>query len=237
MFTTGEQTSSATATQAPAPIGEMNRMGEWLSERLTRGKKERFGEIVTVKRLGLDGIRCISLKLTNAEARMCEISENLHRAELKKLERDELVAEWIELAEKDISSQTATKLERGRPESGVNAAARELGIDKDDAHRAVKVASLSNEAKDAARDTGLDDNRSALLAAAREPTTQEQVAKVIEIAQSKAARKPADPFNDIEAKDVQVASLMSAWNKAGKEAREEFLRRIEAPVMDRKFGN
>lgn len=30
-----------------------------------------------------------------------------------------------------------------------------------------------------------------------------------------------------------VESLMSAWNKAGKEARDEFLSRIDTPVFDR----
>jgi hypothetical protein len=44
------------------------------------------------------------------------------------------VAEWIKITER-ISSQLATKMERGHPESGVNSAARELGIDKDDAHQ------------------------------------------------------------------------------------------------------
>ncbi len=32
---------------------------------------------------------------------------------------------------------------------------------------------------------------------------------------------------------VQVAALMSAWNKASAEARQEFLARIDVPVMDR----
>lgn len=32
---------------------------------------------------------------------------------------------------------------------------------------------------------------------------------------------------------VQVAALMSAWNKASAEARQEFLDRIETPVFDR----
>ena len=45
-------------------------------------------------------------------------------------------------------------------------------------------------------------------------------------------KKPADALNEIEIKDKQVAALMSAWNKAGKEAREEFLRRIDSPLMD-----
>jgi len=53
------------------------------------------------------------------------------------------VAQWVERAEK-VSSQVATKIDRDRPESGVNAAAGELGLEKEDAYRAVKVASLSD---------------------------------------------------------------------------------------------
>jgi hypothetical protein len=64
------------------------------------------------------------------------------------LERSEHIAEWVRLAEKQ-SLQVATK--GHRPESGVNKAARELGIEQTDAHRSVKVAGLTDEAKDAAR--------------------------------------------------------------------------------------
>ncbi|GLK71276.1 hypothetical protein GCM10017643_13910 [Ancylobacter dichloromethanicus] len=99
-----------------------------------------------------------------------EISENLHRAELTKLERDEQISRWVELIElKRISRQPDEKIERGRPESGVAAASRELGISEPDARRAVNVASLSDEAKEAAREHGLDDNRTALLEAAKAP--------------------------------------------------------------------
>jgi hypothetical protein len=56
---------------------------------------------------------------------------------------------------------------RGRPTGGINAASRELGISKPDANRAMKVASLKPEAKEAARKSGLDKNRTALLSAAR----------------------------------------------------------------------
>lgn len=74
-------------------------------------------------------------------ARKWEISENLHRADLTKLERDEQAAEWIRLtevqaAEAGLSSQVVTKVDglgrvnAHRPESGINAAARELGINR-----------------------------------------------------------------------------------------------------------
>ena len=84
-----------------------------------------------------------------------EISENLHRAELTALERDNLVAEWA-------------KPQGGRPESGIRLAARQLPVSGDTEKarehqiaRALKVASLSPEAQEVAREVGLDDNRSA----------------------------------------------------------------------------
>ncbi len=42
--------------------------------------------------------------------------------------------------------------------SGVRQASRELGVSEPDARRALKVASLTDEAKQAAIDVGLDDN-------------------------------------------------------------------------------
>jgi hypothetical protein len=89
-------------------------------------------------------VRAVVSSFTNTEARQWEIAENLHRAELSKLERDDLVAEWVKLAESDASqSETHQKRARQQP-GGINAAARELGIDKDDAYRAVDVASASS---------------------------------------------------------------------------------------------
>lgn len=51
--------------------------------------------------------------------------------------------------------------------------------------------------------------------------------------QTRAKVKIADaPLNDEAAQERQVAALMAAWNKASAEARQEFLARIETPVMD-----
>ncbi|WP_131311906.1 hypothetical protein [Siculibacillus lacustris] len=101
-------------------------------------------------------------------ARLWEIAENLHRAELTVLEHDEHVSEWVRLTEeREVSAQVAPKLPSvgvgrgvggGRPESGINAAVRELGIDRTGAQRAVKVASISEQAKAAAREAGRDED-------------------------------------------------------------------------------
>lgn len=194
--------------------------------------------IEAFKRLGREHIPATIVKMTNDDARLWEIAENLHRAELTKLERDENVAEWIKITDR-ILSQTAKEMSRGRgqPEGGVAAAARDLGVDKDDAHRAVKVASLSDEAKEAARKAHLDNNRSALLEAASKPTVAEQVAAIHQRRTSPRVVKLAkDPISDVEALEGQVAALMAAWNKASSDARHEFLARIDSPLMDKRWA-
>lgn len=124
--------------------------------------------LAAAKRLGWEKIECfVYYEGDEIDAQLWEIAENLHRAELTALERDEQVALWVKLNAGRVSSQVETKPQGGRPESGTRAAARELGIGKDDAHRAVKVAGLTDEAKEAAREVGLDDNRTALLAASK----------------------------------------------------------------------
>lgn len=124
------------------------------------------------RQLGWKEIDCVYMQGDETDARMWEIAENLHRAELTALERDEQIAEWVKLAskkEEEVSRQVDAKPRGGRPEGGTRAAARELGLSEPDARRATKVASLSPEAKEVARELGLDDNRSVLLAAAKAP--------------------------------------------------------------------
>lgn len=194
--------------------------------------------IEAYKKMDIEHIPATIVKMTNDDARLWEIAENLHRAELTKLERDDNIAEWIKITERQSNSQSGRMDGRGGRQPGVEAAARELGVERHDAHRAVKVASLSDEAKDAARETGLDDNRSALLEAASKPTVAEQVAEIHRrhTAGAKVIKIADDPLNDAEAAEKQVAALMSAWNKAGHVAREEFLCRIDRPLMDARYG-
>lgn len=181
------------------------------------------------KKLEREHIPSCIVSMTNAEARMWEIAENLHRAELTKLQRADNIAEWVQLCEeqraKDISAQVAPK--SGRPESGMNAASRELGIERTDVQRSVQIAGMSDEAKDAAHEAGIDDNQSKLLAVAKEEPSK-QVAKVIELA--------AAPLNHFETQEQWLAAMMRVWNKGSKEWREEFLSRIEQPVMDARHG-
>jgi ParB family chromosome partitioning protein len=139
--------------------------------------------IEAMRRLGWSWVTCLVLDLDDVDAELSEIAENLHRAELTVLQRDEQVARWIELTavKEDLPDSESKPVQpaqvsggRGN-KGGLSDAARELGIERTDAHRAIKVAALSPEAKAAAVETGLDDNRSALLEAAKEKEPEKQV--------------------------------------------------------------
>ena len=191
--------------------------------------------------LGLERIPANVVRWTDLDARMWEISENLHRAELTTIQRAEQVAEFVRLAkekrEADKPAQVA-QVSGGRGnEGGDSLAARELGIDREEVRRAQKIDAISDDAKEAAREAGLDNNQSALLSIAKEPV-ERQVERVAEI---KAAGRvndlpPVKEWEDVE--HEQRRSLLNAWNRASPNVRAWFRENIvDQPIMDGRFGD
>jgi hypothetical protein len=74
-------------------------------------------------------------------ARLAEIDENLHRCELTTLQRANQIARWI-----DLTSRRRFRCKLRQNLKAGNAAARDLGITKDEAYLAINVAGL-DEAK------------------------------------------------------------------------------------------
>lgn len=186
--------------------------------------------LTAAKRLGWQRIECFVVEdCDELDAKRAEIAENLHRAELSAQQRSDQIAEWIRLTEEkqaqEVSAQVVQKPQGGRPEGGRSAAARELGINREQARRAEKIASLSDEAKEAARDAGLDDNQSALERAARAESSEEQVQAINEIAEQRERRRT-------EAKacksDRDFDRLHDAWASADEQARDRFLDWLQA---------
>ncbi|MCK1279476.1 ParB N-terminal domain-containing protein [Bradyrhizobium sp. 61] len=192
--------------------------------------------IEAAKRLGWKWIECLVLDLDDIAAELTEISENLHRAELTVLQRDEQIARWIELTtvKPEISSDDAkpaqvAQVSGGRGnKGGISEASRELGIERTDAIRATKVAALSPEAKAAATDAGLDDNRSALLEAAKETEPEKQVAVIRDWKQEAKRLKDVnkdlrgkiearDALERVEANLVKTHSARAMFAEADKE--------------------
>jgi ParB family chromosome partitioning protein len=128
------------------------------------------------KDLGWRSINAVEFVGDEREARMWEIAENLHRAELTLLECCEQMAEWVRLADEKPAQVDPVPERGGRGHTGgINQASRELGIERKAARRAVKIDSLAPEAKATAVKLGLADNQSALLEAAKAETADEQV--------------------------------------------------------------
>jgi hypothetical protein len=91
----------------------------------------------------------------------------------------------------------------GRPEGGTRAAARELGVNREEARRAVRIASIAPQAREAAREAGLDDNQSALLRiASAAPETQ--VLVVAGIVEARAAPRQKTPTIVLDASEYTV---------------------------------
>jgi ParB-like chromosome segregation protein Spo0J len=209
-----------------------------------------------MKQLGKTTIPCFILKGDKRAARMWEISENLHRADLTAEEYDEQLAEWVRLFEADqaISGQNVQKRGPGRPESGISEAARQLPVKgkTDEAKRkrvarALKVAAISSEAKEAAKKAGL--NHTQRLKVAEEKTSEAQVAKVHELAARKSetgkkrrssdvpqeVTREADFETPVSADDKKyLADLVKKWN-AARELKPAFISAAYHADVDGKF--
>lgn len=181
--------------------------------------------------LGWSEIDCFILDaetVSREEAEMWEISENLHRAELTVLQRSEQVARWVELAAK-VAQLGQPPGGKQPKESGIAKAARELNTPRQEVQRAKKIASLSPEAKDAAQETGLADNQSALLEAAKMPVSEQ--AKAI---RNRASSPPSKhPQDDTERSTKWRRSFEKCWNAAPSPVdREWALNWVDRPIMD-----
>ena len=164
-----------------------------------------------VRILGDRHVTAFVVKCDDIEARKAEIAENLHRAELTVQERADHIAEWVKLTDETVKAQVAPlePHKRGRPDQGINSAVRELGIDRTEAQRAVKIASIEPEAKAAAKDAGLDNNQSALMRVAKEKTAEAQLVAIQRERDLAGARKLNSNANAAIA--LTEAQLFAHW--------------------------
>jgi ParB-like chromosome segregation protein Spo0J len=163
-------------------------------------------------RLGWQTIQAVEI-VDAVDARLWEISENLHRAELSAVERAEHIDEWRRLTVEKVRQNAAPLPGGAQPaDKGHRKTAAALGVPEKTVRRAERIASLPDDVKDQAR--AEDWSQSRLLAAAR-PTP-------------KAPPIAPYPLEEEQAIEAQVKRLMAAWNAAGPDARSDFLVRIKA---------
>jgi ParB family transcriptional regulator, chromosome partitioning protein len=201
--------------------------------------------------LGMDEIPVVAETGSEFEARLWEIAENLHRAELTALERAEHISQWIRLRDQTAESRPCDQADnklgqvgpvselnkaapavlapggRGR-EGGVRAAARELGISRTDARRAVhRVHIIAREVREALRDMPeIADNGVELDALAALPAEQ-QAAAVAAVRNGTAPNVRAaiatiaEPTSCAAAKaDQALDAILEQIRRLGKDDRE-----------------
>ena len=203
--------------------------------------------VKAAEKLGWPSVRADVVKCTDIEARRWEIDENLNRHRLTAMEEGDHIAERMRTFanEEAESEQQDGKPKQGRPQGAISNAARKLRLKgktlkarRKEIERGLKIASIAPEAKAAAKEAGLNDNRSALLEISDKDTTEEQLAMVQEIAQGKTSSKAKRPNPSgrngktkktkrsaskasLSRKDKKVlAKLIKAWNEAAKLKRE-----------------
>jgi ParB family transcriptional regulator, chromosome partitioning protein len=164
----------------PVTVRKVTRGAYWVST-LVAGRHR----LEAVRLLGHKDIRASVIDVDDVGARLCEIAENLHRAELSKLERASQIEEWRALTSEKVGKLSPPGSQPN--EMGIRKTAEELGVDKKEVQNSSKIASIIPEAQEAAREAGLDDNQSALLKVASAPADK-QVEAVKAIVKAKAEK-------------------------------------------------
>ena len=183
-----EQTVAALA-ESMQRLGQLSPISVYRSGDETLRLVAGLHRLEAAKRLGWIEIEAVFSTGNEIERELQEIAENLHRSELTALERATQIARWAELTAAKVGQVDPPSGGAQPAEKGIRKVARELNLERKDVERAVKVASISPEAKQAAHVAGLDDNRTALLAVAKGATPEAQVAKVAAILSGKTAAR------------------------------------------------
>jgi ParB-like chromosome segregation protein Spo0J len=160
------------------------------------------------RRLGMETVPVVDFD-NERDARLWEISENLHRSELLPVERAEQIDEWRRLTVEKFCPQVVGKGSGRRDhERGHEKTADALGISHETVRRAEKIAALPGEIREQAREEGWSQKR------------------LLEAASSKPVPPPPPIRNDAEAEDIWITAMRRLWNKGAKEWRERFLEEV-----------
>jgi ParB/RepB/Spo0J family partition protein len=211
-----------------------------------------------VSSLGWETVACKVIEgMDDLLIELSEIDENLIRANLSKAQEAVAIHRRKEIYEvmhpdtvlgatgrgrekvrnccepNDVAERftVATAKATGKSERTIQMAAqagKELGAELHD----IAGTSLDNVRELQALTQMTPEERAPLIERAK---AGEQV-RATEIRKRKEPKIAADPLADVEANERQVARLMDAWNAAGPDARQEFLARIDQPIMDQRYA-
>lgn len=186
-----------------------------------------------VQWLGRDTIAAQVIDVTDDEARLLEIDENLFRRELSYYDRAKFLAErqavWERLhpeTKRGVAGGKARQRKEGAPATAMIAfagsAAERVGLSERSIQEAVKLwRDLSDETKHLVENSpSLADNGAFLKRIAALPRA-EQLGAV------QAHLSPAGEQPESDPVQAQFERLIKAWGRAGEKARAQFLRHVE----------
>lgn len=173
---TVQQDRVSVIAQSMAEIGLKTPISVRRAIRVRGGRDADVYEIVTGRHryeaavsLKWQEIDAVIIEGDERDARLWEIAENLHRAELNAVERAEHIDEWRRLTLGKVSQAETPSSGGNQPaERGYQKTAEALGVSKHTVSRAEKIAALPQETRDEAREEGWSQER--LLAEARKRT-------------------------------------------------------------------
>lgn len=194
------------------------------------------------ERLGLVEIEANVLELSDLECQIAECDENLCAPQLTPSDRARFTKRRKDAYEAlhPETKHGANRHTRGddpapsyaddqAEKTGRTSRAVQL-----DAERGEKIAEAAlDKVKNTDLDTGIYLDKLKKLPVGEQLRRVQADLKKDRPGARKVVRLADPPLDDEDAKERQVAALMSAWNKASAEARQEFLERIDVPVMDR----
>jgi ParB-like chromosome segregation protein Spo0J len=195
--------------------------------------------VEAAKILGWETIPSIEMVGDKVLARLWQIAENLHRAELTALEESEQIDEWVGLMETMEPNSEKKVFKKGRPESGNAKAARELPVPgkteeakRKNVERKRRIARIDPVAKSAAVEAGFDNSPTKLSKIAAEKSPEAQLDKVRRL---KAAA--SEPDGAASTDGLTLFELMKsgwkkdrvvrpAWERAPRKDRSRFITEV-----------
>lgn len=191
--------------------------------------------IAAAIKLGLAEVPCLEVDCDDLEAQIWEIDENLYRSELSPVEEAAHLTRRRELWEAMKGGKTIPTPTAGGQQDVAFAAntAKAIGRTKRSINQ--KLARAENVVVlDDVKGTSLDKGVELDALAKLPEVEQRDLAERAKAGEQVSARKPVSPkdaTNDFEAVTVQFNRLVIAWNAAGPDARQRFLRHIDRAVF------
>jgi hypothetical protein len=193
--------------------------------------------IEAAKLLGMEKIEAVYFEGDEKASRIYELTQNATRAGTTVLDRAKIIAE---LVREVLGKSRAKELERGghQPgDKGVSKAARELGYTRDDTHRCMVIASMSEKAMAKAVKLDLDNNESALLKIAKaEPKEQIALAEGLGLPRKKKqvqlTKKDENTYKKLTDAWEDATEWQSAFREATENARRNFIRMLQKMQAD-----